>query len=110
MKFGNFVLGFALLALGIASAASSYNVTLSDSLWIGSTQLKAGQYKVEVQGDKAVFKLGKSVVEVPTTLGKNGQKYAYTSFVAQDSKLIEIDLGGTTAKILFAPPAQSVAG
>ncbi len=102
--------GLAVLALGIASAAASYTVTFPGSVWIGSTQLKAGQYKVEMQGDKAVFKMGKSVVEVPATLGKGAQKYSFTSSVSEDSKLLEIDLGGTTAKIVFAPAMSSAAG
>ena len=36
-------LGFATLALGIASAAS-YSLTLTDPAWVGNTQLKPGEY------------------------------------------------------------------
>jgi hypothetical protein len=32
--------------------------------------LKAGEYKVEMQGDKAVLKSGKTTIEVPATMGK----------------------------------------
>jgi hypothetical protein len=110
MKFMKLTFGLGALALGIASAASSYSLKLYDSVWIGGTQLKAGEYKVEMQGDKAVFKIGKSVVEVPATLGKSDRKYAWTSFVAEDSKLLEIDLGGTSAKILFSPGVQNANG
>ncbi len=112
MKFTKMTLGLATLALGVASAASSYSVKLYDPMWIGSTQLKAGEYKVEMQGDKAVFKIGKSVVEVPATLGKSDRKYGSTSFLSENSKLLEIDLGGTTSKIVFSagPETQSAGG
>jgi len=106
MKFMKLTFGLGILALGIASAASSYSVKINESMSVGSTQLKAGEYKVEMVGDKAVFKLGKSVVEVPATLGKSDRKYTYTELVSADSKLIEIDLGGTTSKILFSPAGQ----
>lgn len=106
MTFTKLTFSLATVALGIASAASSYSVKISESMSIGSTQLKAGEYKVEMVGDKAVFKLGKSMVEVPATLGKGDQKYAYTEILSTNSKITEIDLGGTTTKILFSPAGQ----
>ena len=110
MKSMKLTFGLTALALGIASAASSHNVELKQSVSIGSTQLQAGQYKVEIQGDKATFKMGKSVVEVPATLGKSDQKYGTTGIVTDGAKLVEIDLGGTTDKILFSPKAGESAG
>ena len=102
MKLGKLSLAFATLALGIASAASSYKVTIPADIWAGDTQLKAGDYKVEMQGDKAVFTTGKKTVTIPATLGKSDQPFATTVFVSQKSKLKEIDLGGTQDKIVFA--------
>jgi|HubBroStandDraft_6_1064221.scaffolds.fasta_scaffold1041561_1 hypothetical protein len=90
------------LALGIASAATPYDVTLLDNVSVGKTELKAGDYKLEMQGDKAVFTTGKKTVAVPATLGKSDQPFASTVFVSQHAKLKEIDLGGTQDKILFA--------
>ena len=110
MRFMKFTFGLTVLALGFASAASSHSVDIKHSVTIGSTELQAGQYKVEVVGDKAVFKSGKNVVEVPATLGKNDQKYGTTGIVTNGAKLIEIDLGGTTEKILFSSEAGQSAG
>ncbi len=112
MKFTKMTLGIAVFAVGIASAASSYSLKLYDSVTIGGTQLKAGDYKVEMQGDKAVFKSGKNAVEIPATFGTNDKKYSSTSFVSENSKVLEIDLGGTTTKILFgaAGSAQNAGG
>jgi hypothetical protein len=109
MKLTKVTLGLATLALGVASAASSYTVKLYDPMWAGTTQLKAGEYKVEMQGDKAVFKSGKQVIEVPATLGTSEQKYKVTSLMSTDKKIQEIDLGGTTSKIVISPSATPAA-
>jgi len=90
----------ATMVSGIAQAAS-YDVTLTDNVTVGKTQLKAGDYKVEMQGDKAIFKTGKKVVQVPATLEKNDQAFGSTVFVSMHSKLKEIDLAGTVDKIVF---------
>jgi len=110
MKFSKFMLTLATFGLGVMSAASSYDVKLYDTVWIGATQLKAGEYKVQMLGDKAVFKSGKSVVEVPATMGTNDQKFNFTSLISVDSKLHEIDLAGTKAKILFSGETLSASG
>ena len=64
MKFKRLAFIVATVALGVPSAASSYKVKLDAPLSIGSTELKAGEYKVEMQGDKAVFKTGKTVRQI----------------------------------------------
>jgi hypothetical protein len=110
MKSIKLTFGLAALALGVASAASSHSFDLKKPVTIGSTQLQPGPYKVEMQGDKAVFKTGKNVVEVPATLGKGDQKYGTTGIVTNGAQLVEIDLGGTTEKILFSPAAGESAG
>src|SRR5690348_4577824 len=66
MKFTKAFFTLTMLAAGIASAASGYSITFTDPVWIGATQLKAGAYTVEMQGDKAIFKTsGKKVAEIP---------------------------------------------
>jgi hypothetical protein len=101
------VLFLSTLALGIAHAASPYDITLSDSFSVGRTELKPGDYKVEMQGDKAVFTTGKKTIQVPATMAKSDQTFATTVFVSQHAKLREIDLGGTQDKILFAVPGAN---
>jgi hypothetical protein len=112
MKLTTVVFSISMFAAGIASAASSsYTVTLFDPISVGSTQLKAGEYKVEMQGDKAVFRMaGKTVAELPATMGTSDKKYQYTSLSSKDSKLSEIDIAGTKSKILFAPEAEHAIG
>lgn len=93
------------LSLAVANAAGGYNVTLSSPVWVGSTELKAGEYTVMMSGAKVVFKKGKQVVEAPATLAQAGKKYSSTTTLSKDSKLEEIDLGGTTSKILLSGDA-----
>ena len=109
MRIMKLTVGFAL-ALGLASAASSHSVDLKKTVTIGTTQLQPGSYKVEMQGDKAVFKSGKNVVEVPATLGNGDQKFGTTGIVTNGAQLVEIDLGGSTEKILFSPKTGESAG
>ena len=98
------LIGFAALAMGIASAASDYKLELSQAAQVGGTELKPGAYKVEVQGDKAVFKSGKEVVaQSPVTVENAKQKYSLTSVSTSGSKLESISFGGTTMKIVLAP-------
>jgi hypothetical protein len=99
--------GLSVLALGISSAASAYKVTVYESVWVGGTELKAGDYKVEMVGDKAVFKMGKSTVEIPATFAANDQKYKVTALVTDHKQLRELEFGGTADKIVFAAPVDA---
>jgi|SRR5689334_7979526 len=110
MIFRRIAFSVTVLAVGIASAASSYKVKLQSPLFIGSTELKAGEYRVEMQGDKAVFKSGKTVIEVPATMSKSEHNYRVTSVVTEGTKLQEIDFGGTPESLLFNASGTGAAG
>ncbi|HWE51922.1 MAG TPA: hypothetical protein VG273_19165 [Bryobacteraceae bacterium] len=105
MTFTKLAFGLTTFALAIASAASTHNVTFTSPVWVNGTQLKAGSYSVEVSADKATFKMGKSVVQAPVTTEKADKKFGMTSSVVNDNKVKEIDLGGTTTKLMFATGA-----
>jgi hypothetical protein len=112
MTLTKLTLGFATLALGIASAAS-YSLNLTDPAWVGNTELKPGSYKVEMQGGEAVFTSAKETVEAPAVEEKADKKFRDTSFDSVDSKIREIHLGGTntTIKLMNAPePAPTAVG
>ena len=73
-------LSFATVALMIASAAgSSMKVTLFEKSFIGGEELKPGDYKIEVNGDKATIKNGKQVVEATVKSETGSQKFDATS-------------------------------
>jgi hypothetical protein len=103
MKLAKLSLGFATLALGVASAASSYKVTIPSDIWAGDTQLKAGDYKVQVEGNQATFMHGKQTIQVPASVEKTTLKTAETTLESSGTKLQAIDIGGTTMKIVIKP-------
>ena len=102
MKLTKITLALGTLALGIASAASSYSLNVTSEVRAGDTQLKAGTYKVHIDGDKAIFKQGKTTVSVPVTVQQNATRYRYTEMEADNSVLQAIDLGGTSTKLVFS--------
>jgi hypothetical protein len=109
MKSIKLAFGLTTFALAMASAASSYSVNFATPVWVGGTKLNAGQYKVEVAGDKATFKSGKNVVELPVTQEKSERKFTLTTTTVSDSKVKEIDLGGSTTKLVFASGTEGAA-
>ena len=109
MKSIKMSLALAAFAVASVSAASHYNLKLDTAQWAGDKQLKAGEYSVQVVGDKAVFSSGKTTVEVPATVQTNDKKYSHTSFSAVDSKIVEIDLGGTNTKLVLSPATAGAA-
>jgi len=103
MKLTKVSLCLATLALGIASAASSYKVTLPSDITAGATKIKAGEYQVQVEGNQAIFKQGKTSTTIPVAVENNATKFRYTSVETVSSELKAIDLGGTTTKLVIAP-------
>jgi len=96
---------FVTVALMVASAAS-YNVTLFQPSLIGGKELKAGEYKLTVDGDKAIFATGKEKVEAPAKIETADTKFSSTS-VRYDNeggkmKVTEIRIGGTNQRLVFA--------
>jgi hypothetical protein len=84
---------------------------LTDPVWVGNTQLKPGQYKVEMQGGEVIFRSAQQTVEAPAAEEKAGKKFSYTSFESVDSKIREIHVGGTntTIKLMNAPEPAPIA-
>jgi|SRR5665213_1272866 hypothetical protein len=97
----NILLGFASIALAVASAASSYNVTFYDPVMINGSELKAGDYKLELKDNTAVIKQGKTVTEAPVKVENDGQKYQRTAVRMNGMQVEEIRIGGTHTRIVF---------
>jgi hypothetical protein len=114
MKKSKLMLGACVFSLGIAAAASSYHVKISDPTWVGTTELKPGEYAVQVEGDKVTFKMGKNVITVPAKVEENASKFADNQMLMKSengqSKLKELDLAGTKSKILLNEAAPVEAG
>jgi hypothetical protein len=97
----NFLLGFASIALAVASAASSYNVTFYQPVMINGSELKAGDYKLELKDKTAVLKQGKTETEAPVKIENDGQKYQRTAVRMNGMQVEEIRIGGTSTRVVF---------
>jgi hypothetical protein len=96
-----FMLGIGVFALAVASAATSYRVTFFSSSNFAGTEVKAGEYKLEVKDGKAVLKQGKTVVEAPVRVETADKKFYDNSIKYEGSKVQEIRIGGTTMRLVF---------
>jgi len=109
-----FMLAFAVCALAIVSAASTYHVTFDNPTWIAGNELKPGDYTIKVDGDKIVLKSGKNVVETSAKVETNDQKFESTSFrmIDQGGKpvLEEIRVGGTRTRIVLESAPNTANG
>lgn len=99
------LLSFATVALAVASAASSYRITLFQPSIVAGTELKPGDYKVTLTDNKVVIKSGKTSVEATVKTETADSKFSSTTvrYSNGDGKyrLQEIRLGGTTTKLIF---------
>ena len=93
-----FVLAFAILALAVASA-ENYKVTLSQPATVKGNQLKAGEYRLNVENTKCTLVKGTQSVEVPVKVETVEKKFDNTAVrytIAGDkSSISEIRIGGT---------------
>lgn len=101
MKLTHLTLGLAILLTSVASAASSYKVTLPSDLSAGNVQLKAGDYTLTLEGKQVVLKRGKESTQIPAIVEKNDKKFQDTTLELAGSKIQAIDIGGTDMKIMF---------
>ena len=90
-----------------AIAASNYRVELYKPISVNGTDLKAGECKLEVVDNKAIFKQGKKTVEIPVRIEEGTQKFLSTTVrMNEDSNQPEeIRLAGTTTKLMFGDAA-----
>jgi hypothetical protein len=93
-------------SLGLASVAGVYSITVASMLEVGDAQLKAGAYKLTVEGNQATFRQGKSSISVPVNVEKNRNTAQDTAFETAGTMLHAINLGGTNTKLVF--PGKSL--
>ena len=95
------ILVFATLALAVASAATSYSVTFFQPVVVNGQTLNAGDYKIQLDNNKALIKQGKTVTEAPVKVESNDGKYVTTSVRLNGTQVEEIRLGGTHTRLVF---------
>jgi hypothetical protein len=106
--FKKFVLAFAILALAAAFAGTvpsvhSYRITLAQPAVVNGTDLKAGEYRLNVDTSKITLVLGKQTVEVPAKVETVEKKYDDTAIRYTGKTIAEIRLGGTKTRIVLQP-------
>ena len=111
MKFATLFLSLSTLAVGIASAATSYNLTLHTPATVAGKELKPGNYKVQVEGSSATIKGDGGSVQAQVTPTQNASKYSSTTVqyhVANGKNRVEeIRLGGTSTKLIFSGTGEA---
>ncbi len=99
-----FIAMFALTMSFAFAGASSFNVTLFQPSIIAGKELKPGEYKVQLNGDKMTIKSGKQVVEASVKSEQVESKFGSTSvrYNNGDGKytVTEIRVGGTNTKLV----------
>ena len=69
---------------------------------VNGTQLKPGDYKVEIAGDKVIFKQGKTAVEVAAKVEDATEKYnSNVVRYSEGGKMQEMRIGGTHTRLVF---------
>ena len=99
------ITAFSLALALSAFAAPVYKVTINEDAVVGGSAIKAGDYRIEVNGDKATLKAGKTSIEVPVKIENSNEKFQYTSVecVTNGGKTVleDIRVGGTSTKLVF---------
>ena len=94
---------FALLGLSVAYG-KSYRLTLYEPSTLGSTELKPGQYTIELRDQQVVVKNGKVQAEAGVKVENESTKFPTTTvrYTNGDGKyrITEIRLGGTNIKLV----------
>ena len=102
-----------IFALAVAVGASTYSVNLPKPAIVGGTELKAGDYKVELNGTKATIRNNKNSAEAEVTVENSPTKFYQSTAccLAEDGKyrLQELRLGGTNMKLTFKDTAKDSA-
>ena len=102
------VTGFVCLAtmtMAWATAATQYNVRINNPAMIAGTELKTGDYRMELIGDKAMIHGKKDTVEASVKVEDGSEKFSSTtvrySMAGGKYRIDEIHLGGTKIKVIF---------
>ncbi len=103
---------FVTVGVMAASAAvGTYKVSLFQDSIVDGKQIKAGDYKLELQNNMAILKHGKQTVEVPAREETAPSKFAVTEIqYTNNNDLQEIRIGGTNTRIVFTGENATVGG
>jgi hypothetical protein len=107
MKKSVFLAGILAASSLCFGYTKSYEITLANATKAGNVQLKAGQYRLKVEGDKAVFtdmdtdKQFSVPVKVENAAKKFDETRLDTNSDGKTDTIKDIQLGGSTTQIDF---------
>ena len=97
-----------LMTASAKSGSKSYSVTIPEQCTVGANQLKAGDYRVKIEGSTAVFSGDRSnqKVEAPVSVTTAPKKFdrgevILSSATSGSPTLTAIELQGTKLKLEF---------
>ena len=97
---------FVVLGMAVIASAKSYSITLFEPSIIGGSELKPGDYKLELKDEKVVIRKGKLISEAPVKVETADSKYSTTTVRYRNGdgkyRIQEIHLGGTNMKLLVS--------
>jgi hypothetical protein len=106
-----FLAAFAILGLVMAFAGtvpapgSSFRVSLSQPSVVKGTELKPGEYRVNLGTEKVTFVIGKNAVEAAVKIETADEKFKATTvrYTTEAGKAViaEIRIGGTATRLVF---------
>src|ERR1700720_3157996 len=109
MKTNSFLRSMALLAavaLAIPAFAKPFTKTISfsQSAKVGKSELKAGEYRLEIEGNKATVQKGKQVVaESEGRWEDRSTKSSYDSLlISENGQVKEVRFAGQTRVFVFS--------
>src|SRR5690349_18838072 len=99
-------LAISTLTAGSVPTSKTYEITLSSPAKAGTVDLKAGRYKLKIEGANAVFIDSKQKsLSTPVTVKDGDKKFDDTRVHSQKQgnveAITEIDLGGSKTKLGF---------
>jgi len=104
-------LTLTVLVMGALAQAETYHVTLLKPSLVAGKELKPGDYKVEVNNDKAIISKGKQSIETKVKTESSDKKYASTTvryeMEGEKYKVQEIGIGGTRTKLVIGDSAAA---
>jgi hypothetical protein len=93
-------------AIALVAQAADRRITLLDPCIIAGTKLNAGEYKVQINGDKVKIYSTRQSVEATAKVETAEGKYSTNSLKYENGdgphRITEIRLGGTNTKIVFS--------
>jgi hypothetical protein len=94
---------FLVLALSVMSA-ETYWLQIYQPVYLGSQELKTGEYKLDLQGEMLTLKKGKVAVESKVKVETLGEKARATTLICEQvgDRLVigAIRLRGSTTKLV----------